>query len=123
MNALSKINTPQSDAENRDQDYIHFLSKNNAETLQTIEEQLIKIKRLNVDIVQMSIQLGEHREYTKEVMIQKERGLTHDNRQKLHSLNSYKVNTSFLTKRIALLSQKLAEEIKTLGNLIMMRSV
>ena len=105
-----------SDDGNRGQDPIQFLSKNNVETLQTIEEQLIKIKRLNIDIVQMSIQLGEHREYTKEAMIQvKERGLTHDHRQKLHSLNSYKVNTSFLTKRIAFLSKELAEEIKILG--------
>ena len=122
MNTLTHT-ALKSDAENRDEDPIYFLPKNNIETMQTIEEQLIKIKRLNVDIVQMSIQLGEHREYTKEVMIQKERGLTHDNRQKLHSLNSYKVNTSFLTKRIAFLSKELAEEIKILGNLLINRSI
>ena len=118
MNTLTHT-ALKNDAENRDQDPIHFLPKNNVETMQTIEDQLIKIKRINIEIVHMSIQLGEHREYTKEVMIQvKERGLTHDNRQKLHSLNSYKVNTSFLTKRIAFLSQELAEEMKTLGNLL-----
>jgi hypothetical protein len=100
MNTLTHT-ALKSDAENRGQDPIHFLPKTNVETMQNIEEQLIKIKRLNNDIITTSIHLGECREYAIK-----------------DSSYSLRINTSFLTKKIAFLSQELAEEMKTLGNLL-----
>jgi hypothetical protein len=102
MNALTKTDIYiNSGIENRKQDQ-NF--KNDVGTMQKIEEQLIKIKRLNNDIITTSIHFGEHREYAKK-----------------DSSSSLRLNTSFLTKKVAFLSQKLAEEIKTLGNLLISR--
>ena len=104
MNPLTKTNTYLSiNIENRIQDQ-NF--KNDVGAMQKIEEQLIKIKRLNNDIITTSIHFGEHREYAKK-----------------ESSSSLRLNTSFLTKKVAFLSQNLAEEIKTLGNLLISRGV
>lgn len=103
MNALTKTIYLSIDIENRKQDQ-NF--KNDVGTMQKIEEQLIKIKHLNNNIITTSIHLGEYREYAIK-----------------DSSYSLRINTSFLTKKIAFLSQELADEIKTLGNLLISRSV
>jgi hypothetical protein len=83
MNALTKTIYLSIDIENRKQDQ-NF--KNDVGTMQKIEEQLIKIKHLNNNIITTSIHLGEHREY-----------------ERKESSYSLQINASFLTKKVVFL--------------------
>jgi hypothetical protein len=102
---------------------IKFLSQDNPELSAQIEEQLAKVKRLNIRIGFIDASISQHLEQkrlcAKEIEFGLESGtLMNEKRQeKFNTMRSFQVNTASLIEKMTVLIQELATEEKALESL------